>query len=647
MHCRGETGSKRIKGITIELNGDASGLSKALGSVEHDIVETEQALKDVNKLLKFDPKNTQLLEQKQKLLAQAIENTDKKLDALKEADKKAKQQLESGDLGREKYDILQREIIETEQRLESLNKQSANMNNINGFSAKLESLENKATAVGQALQPVSTAASALGAAMFATVPATEELRTDLSKLDQNAEEAGLKIDVVRKAFEDFNVVSDETDSSVEATSNLLQAGFTESNLQKAVEGLAGAYLSFPDTLKIESLADSLQETLATNKATGQFAELLDRIGIGAETFTNGLSGVSTEAEKQNYVLQTLADAGLMDTYNGWKENNKALVENKESNIQLQESLAELGDTLMPVATQVTEFMTAFIDGFNNLSPVSQGIIMIIIGLVAILAPLLTMFGTIAFGMTAAGTAAGGAALGFGAMSTSLLPILGVIALVVAAIIAIIAVIENWGAITEWIGNKYDKLKTWLSETVDSIKTKAVNGFWNMVDGIESCVDNVTDVVEEGFEGAISFITSLPSKALQWGSDFIDGLISGIKKKVSGIVDAVSGVAETIFSYLHFSRPDVGPLHYYEEWMPDFMDGLTKGIYLNMPKLSKAVAAVADTISYGSMKNVVGSNLDPNLVYDAVRSGASDAERPIILDGRRIDRSLKDRGVVYA
>lgn len=67
-------------------------------------------------------------------------------------------------------------------------------------------------------------------------------------------------------------MSGETDSSVEAVSNLLQAGFTESNLQKAVEGLANAATTFPDTIKIESLADSLQETIATGEATGQFAE---------------------------------------------------------------------------------------------------------------------------------------------------------------------------------------------------------------------------------------------------------------------------------------------------------------------------------------------------------------------------------------
>ena len=88
--------------------------------------------------------------------------------------------------------------------------------------------------------------------MLATVPATEEFRADLSLLDNNARQAGVGIDAARQAFMDFNTVSGETDSSIEAVSNLLQAGFTESNLQIAVEGLANAAATFPDTLKIET-----------------------------------------------------------------------------------------------------------------------------------------------------------------------------------------------------------------------------------------------------------------------------------------------------------------------------------------------------------------------------------------------------------
>ena len=118
----------RIKGITVEIGGDTTGLDKALKSVNSSIKTTQSGLKDVSKLLKLDPTNTELLTQKQKLLKDAIGSTKEKLDALKLAQEQAKAQLESGDLGQDKYDALQREIIETEQELKRLQEQAIESN---------------------------------------------------------------------------------------------------------------------------------------------------------------------------------------------------------------------------------------------------------------------------------------------------------------------------------------------------------------------------------------------------------------------------------------------------------------------------------------------------------------------------------------
>ena len=109
--------ASRIKGITVEIGGDTTGLDKALRTVNSSIKNTQSALKDVQRLLKLDPTNTELLAQKQRLLKEAVASTSEKLEALKEAQKQAKQQLENGDLGQDKYDALQREIIETEEEL--------------------------------------------------------------------------------------------------------------------------------------------------------------------------------------------------------------------------------------------------------------------------------------------------------------------------------------------------------------------------------------------------------------------------------------------------------------------------------------------------------------------------------------------------
>ena len=118
----------RIKGITVEIGGDVTGLEKALKSVNTTIKQTQSQLKDVERLLKIDPSNTELLAQKQEKLKDAVTATKEKLDALKTAQEQAKQKMESGDLGKDKYDALQREIIETEQELERLAKQAAESN---------------------------------------------------------------------------------------------------------------------------------------------------------------------------------------------------------------------------------------------------------------------------------------------------------------------------------------------------------------------------------------------------------------------------------------------------------------------------------------------------------------------------------------
>ena len=541
-----------------------------------------------------------------------IQQTSKDLQTLKKQAGEVSKEF-GNPISTDQYDALQREIAETENKLKSLNKEYKNTGGLGQFKAKLGQIGGTLQSVGGAITPVSAAAAGLIGSMVAAVPATEELRTDLSKLDNNARESAAGIDAAREAFEAFNVVSDETDSSVEATSNLLQAGFTESNLQKAVEGLAGAYLRFPDTLKIESLADSLQETLATGAATGQFGELLDRLGIGADTFSEGLSKCKTEAEKQDYALQTLADNGLMSTYEGWKNNNKELVDYKESQNELQTEISKLAEEIMPIISDVVSGITDIISWFNKLSPASKTIIAVILGIVAVAGPLIMAIGSIAGAI--------------GTLSAVSLPIIGIIAGIVAAIIAVIAIIENWDAITQWFKESWEKASTAIKDTFLSVRETIQKSFVNLKDKISETLSKITDGFRSFKDGVANTVKSIPEvisrtidtikrrikawidSAFEWGSDFIDGLVNGIKSGVDKIQNAAEGVGNKIREFLHFSRPDVGPLHDYETWMPDFIDGLVAGIDKNLYKVSGAMQRVAGVMSgnmdLGQMKQQLG------------------------------------------
>lgn len=167
----------------------------------------------------------------------------------------------------------------------------------------------------------------------------------------------------------------------------------------------------------------------------------------------------------------------------------------------------------------------------------------------------------------------------------------------------------WNNIKENASNIWNSLKELVGNIVEKLKEKAVSAFENLVEGIRGALSRLGGVVQNGFQSAIKFITSLPSQALQWGRDFIQGIINGIQSMLSRVRDVVSNVASTIRSFLHFSRPDEGPLREYETWMPDMMNGLAKGIYRNIPKIERAVNSVAQTMGNGIMMN-------PQIAYSA-------------------------------
>ena len=456
--------SRRIRGITVEIGGDTTKLDKALSGSNKVLGETQKALKDVERLLKMDPGNTELLEQKQRLLAQAAQATAEKMETLRQAAEGAddalqrgqafqaryqplreeldqvtasmrgleanaasmQDKLESGSistaqydafaqkleetrkrseelrkamedvekefagakLDQGQYDAIQRELAETAKELEDLEQQAKD--SADGMDKLEKASKDVSTGAGKikdAFAPVTGAVLALGAAAVATVPGTEDLRAGLAKLEESARSAGTGLDQAQSSFKAFYVVAGETDSAIEATANLLQTGLEGNRLQAAVEGLAGAVIRFPDTLNIESLADSLQETIATGTATGQFSELLDRMGIGAENFSAQLAQCTSEIGRQDMALGALAQGGLMQSYESWMQNNEALAENRQATLDMELEMAKLAEDIQPLMTAVLEMAQGLLGWFNNLGDGTQKAIVGVLALVAAIGPL--------------------------------------------------------------------------------------------------------------------------------------------------------------------------------------------------------------------------------------------------------------------
>lgn len=612
-------GKNNIKGLTIEIGGDSTELSQALKKPNAEASNLQAKLNAVNVALKVDPSNVDLLAQKERLLGQSIDATKNKLELLKTAQE---QFIKSGkDVDSAEYIELQKQIANTTKKLNKLKTEQNEMtSSLDKFSKKADETSKKIGNLGDKVSGLSNGAMALGGAILATVPATEELRSDMSFLEQNANDAEVAMDTATNAFDTFNTVVNETDSSIEGVSNLLQAGFTESNLQKAVEGLTGAYIRFPDTMKIESLADSLQETLATDKATGQFAELLDRLGVGADTFSENLASCSTEAQKQDLILKTLADNGLNSSYEAWKNNNSELIASRQANQDLQESMADLAETVAPLMTFVTEMVTDLVGGFNELDPNVQKVILGVIGFIAVLSPALNIVSSITGGLGNLSIAmtkispiltslSGTVNTVFSFISKAFTGLMSLIAAhpVIAIVTAIIAVIVL-------LYNKCEWFRTAFNNILKNIVSFFKNGFDKVSETLTDAISTVKKLgskIASGLESALNIASSLKTI----GTNIVKGLWNGINNAKQWILNKISGFTSSILNDIKGFFGIHSPSKLMETEIGKFLPaGIGVGIEKNsdlalnpLEKLQKQMTSTFDPSVTASVSRTLNTN----------------------------------------
>lgn len=190
---------------------------------------------------------------------------------------------------------------------------------------------------------------AQGIASF--VQENEEYSRRLSFLEQNAKTYGLNFDFVKTALMEVTSVTGETDEAIEGLSNLMAAGFDENEMVNAIKGIQGAVISFPDTLKFESLADGLQETLATGSADGQYAELLERMGYDLDGFNKQMGKATTEEGRQQIALAYLV-GDLSNVSTEYKKNNEDLINAAEATQKYNDAIERLARTIRPFVTEI-------------------------------------------------------------------------------------------------------------------------------------------------------------------------------------------------------------------------------------------------------------------------------------------------------
>lgn len=620
-----EAQAKEIQQLTNEYGENSSQVQKA----EKAYANTESTISK----LKTAFNETTAYANK---LSSEISDNDSKLDDLAKSASDASTQVEKvGDSSEQTGEKLKKTKTDVQQLKDSFNMQ-------------------------EAAQQVSDFASGMVENIKGAVEESKEYLKIMGSLEVSSSHLNYTTGETKQTYKQLIGVLGDTQSAATTTANLQAIGLEQSQLTQITKGAIGAWARYGDSIPIDGLAESINETIKTGTVTGNFADMLNWAGTSEDEFNEKLEQCSDNSERAQLVLDEMANQGLMKSADAWNENNKALVESNKAQDDYNEAMADFSKAVMPVFTEFTKALTTIIQIFSELPEPAQQMIAVLIGIIAVLT-------TIAPLILAVGTACGWSAGGVGALVTAAAPVIAIIVAIIAAIMAIIYVIQNWDEVLNFLTETWESVCNKVSELWEGFKKSWTDGFNNVKQKINDFFQNLgenfanglnsfqnwisnmlsaivnwaKDFTSKGKNAAVNLvknivneIKSLPGQFLQWGMDMMSNFASGIWKGFTGWVKGkISGVTNFIKKNLHFSVPDEGPLADADEWMPDFMDLLATGIDRNKSRVESQIKDLQDIMDIGmdpSFTDNTNYRYDPTfVVYNTTT-----------LDGRNIASSME-------
>ena len=286
--------SKNIKGITIEIGGDTTKLGKELEKTEKQTRTLQKELNGVNSLLKYDPKNITLTQQKQELLNKSIENTKSKLETLKATQAQVQAQFDKGEITEEQYRDFQREIVSTEQKLKKLTEQAKEFakesaSGLQEAGEKIEKVGSKTKNVGKAFTPITAGITVLGTTAVASMNAVDD------GLDIIATKTG----ATGEAAEDLRKIFEKVSSEVPGEFKDIGASIGEINTRLDFTGdkLQKASIDFLKFAKVNEMD--------VNSAVALVTRAMGDAGIAAEDYSSLLEMLTVAGQKSGISLETL------------------------------------------------------------------------------------------------------------------------------------------------------------------------------------------------------------------------------------------------------------------------------------------------------------------------------------------------------
>ena len=229
--------------------------------------------------------------------------------------------------------------------------------NLGGVTSALGNL--KGLLVGGAIV---TGAKAVKDAIFEIVESTEEYRESTGKLDVAFEQAGYSAEQAEAIFTRFYEVTGDTEASVTAANNLATLRLSFEDLKVMVDAVTGANILLGDSVPIDSLAESIADTVTLGKVTGNLADVLNRAGSNEDEFNELLASTNSAAERTNIIMSALSTGGMVEASNSFRETSADIIEMNRSQLELNQAMARLGELLTPIAAGIIGFTAGIVEG---------------------------------------------------------------------------------------------------------------------------------------------------------------------------------------------------------------------------------------------------------------------------------------------
>lgn len=540
--------STKVRGITIELGADTSGLSKALKGVNTEIGKTQKDLKDVERLLKLDPSNTELLAQKQKLLSDRVEETKTKLDALKQAQESIDLSTEDG---QRQYDALTREIVSCENELRQAEQAASGFNaTAQKISVAAGNMSQKFGALADKTRALSMAA---GGALVGLAGLAVKAGQNADEINTLAKQTGVATDELQK----MQYASDLIDVDVSTITGSLRK--MKKNLDSNTEAFENLGVATKENGQFREITDIFYDTV---EALGQIPNETERDIAAMEIFGKSADELAGIIDDGGASLKALGEEaenlGVIISDEDLQKANELNDTLDRLKAEILPTITQLGiqviEAIQPYLPAIQDAITSICDSLQNVNP---QLVLIVGGILAATAALSPMFSVLSSLSSVISTVAGSAGSLSGAFAGISAPILAIVAAIGSLAAAFIYL---WNTNEEFRNNitaiwndlkaKFDEFGNGIVERLNALGgdfqsfSDVVTEIWNLLcENLAPVFENTFDTIATVLGGALDVLTGLFDVFAGLFTGNWEQMWNGCKEIVSGVWDAIVGVVK--------------------------------------------------------------------------------------------------------